>query len=76
MEIDMISWMMRNHHSSITCAELRKYIPIFKSDDQELIDDFLDEEQRQLNFRQPELDRLEALAEQEQARLRIIELNQ
>jgi hypothetical protein len=62
----MIKWMLENHKSSISCAELRKYLPIFATDDQKFIDEFLDNEQRELNERQPELDRIaeEAAAQQ------------
>jgi hypothetical protein len=45
LEIDMGKWMLREHKSSISNEEFAKYLKVFKTLDQKLIDEFLDNEQ-------------------------------
>jgi hypothetical protein len=60
LKVDMVTWMLINHGSSITNEEFDRYLKVFKTGDQTLIDKYLDDEQKELNERQPEIDRLEA----------------
>jgi hypothetical protein len=41
----MGNWMLREHKSSISNEEFAKYLKVFKTLDQKLIDEFLDNEQ-------------------------------
>jgi hypothetical protein len=59
LKVDMVTWMLTNHQSSITNEEFDRYLKVFKTMDQKLIDKFLDDEQKELNERQPELERIE-----------------
>lgn len=49
LKVDMVTWMLTNHGSSITNEEFDRYLKVFKTMDQKLIDDFLDQEQRDIN---------------------------
>jgi hypothetical protein len=46
IKIDLGNWLLLTHDSSITDKEFAKYLPIFATLDQKLIDEFLDEEQK------------------------------
>jgi hypothetical protein len=41
---DLENWLLDTHNSSVTDQEFTKYLKIFKTHDQKLIDEFLDEE--------------------------------
>jgi hypothetical protein len=69
---DMNNWMLNEHNTTITEAEYAKYVKVFMTNDQAIIDQFLDDDQNRLNLAQPEKDRLEVAAENERERQRII----
>jgi hypothetical protein len=44
LKVDMVTWMLTNHGSSINNEEFDRYLKIFKTGDQALIDKYLDDE--------------------------------